>query len=138
MYDDLTLRDFFHILYIIRDNKNQNLTHKQVRVYLDCMQELSTNLNIGNSYYLPSIRFHFHAMSCRLSHKKRSFLAEELLKLLLLLEQSNKEPKQQQPAAQDVEPESKQNLTQEEPDPDDIPFNQGDVSVSLETSPGNF
>lgn len=92
MYDDLNLRDFFHILYIIRDNhkKHNPLTHKEVRVYLDCMRELSEKLNIGDSYHLPSVKFHFHAMSCRLSHEKRAFIAEELLKLLLLVEQSNK------------------------------------------------
>ncbi|MFN6530974.1 hypothetical protein [Nostoc sp. ChiSLP03a] len=92
MYETLNINDFRHILYIIRDNhkKHDSLTHKQVRVYLDCMEQLWEKLDIPDSYWLPSIKFHFSAMSCRISHEKRAFLASELLKLLVLLKQDNK------------------------------------------------
>ncbi|MDZ8238528.1 MAG: hypothetical protein RMZ69_15330 [Nostoc sp. ChiQUE01a] len=135
MYESLNINDFRHILYIIRDYKKHDLTHKEVRVYLNCMRQLwsSEEMYIPDSYYLPLIKFHFYAMTCRLSHEKRAILAEELIKLLGLLEQPNK-PKVQ------VEQESKQEqqTTSDECDPDDIPFKSGDVSLLLETSPGNF
>lgn len=142
MYESLNINDFRHILYIIRDNhkKYNSLTHKQVRVYLNCMRDLWSSEEmscIPDSYCLPAIKFHFYAMSCRISHEKRAFLAEELLKLLDLLEPKSKQQDNFTLFEADQKP-TQQNLTQEEPDPDDIPFNQGDVSVLLETSPGNF
>lgn len=93
MYDSLNIDDFRHILYIIRDNKNETLTHKKVRVYLDCMEQLWEKLDIPDSYHLPSIKFHFCAMSCRISHEKRAFLAERLLDLLSLLKEESKNTK---------------------------------------------
>ena len=126
MYESLNLDDFKHILYIIRDNhkKHDSLTHKEVRVYLDCMEQLWEKLvDIPDSYWLPSIKFHFWAMSCRISHEKRAFLASELLKLIVLLKQRNKSNQQDNltEAEADQSP-AQQNLTSEEPDPDDIPF----------------
>ena len=96
MYESLNIGDFQHILYIIRDNhkKHNSLTHKQVRVYLDCMEQLWEKLDIPDSYWLPSIKFHFWAMSCKISHEKRAFLASRLLDLLLLLEQHDKSKQQ--------------------------------------------
>jgi hypothetical protein len=132
----LTVDDFKHILYIIRDNhkKYQSLTHKKVRVYLDCMNELLSQVSMPDSYWLPSIKFHFYAMSCRISHEKRAFLAEELLKLLVLL----KEPNSKQKATElESEEKPKQNMTSEEVDPDNIPFKYEDVFLSLGTSPEN-
>ncbi|MBW4673355.1 MAG: hypothetical protein KME52_04860, partial [Desmonostoc geniculatum HA4340-LM1] len=73
-------------------------------------------------------------MSCRISHKKRAFLASQLLDLLDLLEPKSKQQNNFTQVEADQHP-IQQNLTQEEPDPDDIPFNPGDVSVLLETSP---
>ncbi|MGV0102242.1 hypothetical protein NSTCB13_00758 [Nostoc sp. DSM 114160] len=144
MYDPLTLDDFEHILYIIRDNhkKYDSLTHKQVRVYLNCMRELWSSEEmsyIPDSYYLPSIKFHFYAMSCRISHEKRAFLASQLLDLLNLLKQPNKS-KQQDNLTQikaDQNP-TQQNLTSEENDPDDIPFEGGDTSQTANGVPDGF
>ncbi|MDF5706530.1 MAG: hypothetical protein PUP90_02320 [Nostoc sp. S4] len=135
MYQVLNIDDFRHVLYIIRDYKKHELTHKEVRVYLNCMRQLwfSDEMCIQDSYYLPLIKFHFYAMSCRLSHQKRAILASELIKLLNLLEQPNKTKVEEQ-----TESKLEHLTTETEPDPDDIPFNSGDVSVSLETSPGNF
>ena len=138
MYESLTLDDFKHILYIIRDNhkKYDSLTHKQIRVYLNCMRELWSSEEmsyIPDSYYLPSIKFHFYAMSCRISHEKRAFLASELLKLLVLL-QSNKSKQQDNLTEVKTDQEPKQqNLTSEEDDPDDIPF---DPATKTEVSEG--
>ncbi|MEH1885865.1 hypothetical protein [Nostoc sp.] len=131
MYEALTLDDFKHILYIIRDNhkKSYPLTHKQVRVYLDCMEQLWEKVHIADSYWLPSVKVHFWAMSCRISHEKRSFLASELLKLFVLLgskQQNLTEIKSDQSPAQE-------NLTSEEPGPDDIPF---DPATKTEVSKG--
>jgi len=122
--DSLNIDDFKHILYIIRDNhkKYDSLTHKKVRVYLDCMNQLWSELYIPDSYYLPSIKFHFYAMSCRISHEKRAFLASELLKLLVLLKQPNSEQK-----VTELESNEKPKQTDsdsEEADPDDIPFDR--------------
>ncbi|WP_334964100.1 hypothetical protein [Nostoc sp.] len=93
---------------------------------------------IPDSYYLPSIKFHFYAMSCQLSHEKRSFLAEELVKLLLLLDKPNTNNSKQQDNLTQVESEPKQKLTEEEPDPDDIPFKAGDTSRSSRGIPDGF
>lgn len=126
MYDSLNLEDFRHILYIIRDNhkKHNSLTHKEIRVYLRCMRELWGELNVSpDDYYIPSIKFHFHAMALRISHEKRAFLAEQLLNLLLLLE-----PKQQSSNSKEfTNPKPQENSTQhqQEDDPDDIPFEAG-------------
>jgi CRISPR/Cas system-associated exonuclease Cas4 (RecB family) len=134
MYESLQIDDFCHVLYIIRDNhkKHDSLTHKQVRVYLNCMRQLwaSEDMYVPDSYYLPLIKFHFYAMSCRLSHEKRAILASQLLDLLKQLNITKVE----------VDKQSKQEqvTTADECDPDDIPFNPGDVSLLLETSPGNF
>ena len=134
MYEPLNIDDFRHILYMIRDNRKRHdsLTHKEVRVYLICMRQLwsSEELYIPDSYYLPLIKFHFYAMSCRLSHDKRAVLASKLLDLLNLLDKTKVE----------VNKQSKQEhmTTEKECHPDDIPFNSGDVSLLVETSPGNF
>ncbi|BAZ54194.1 hypothetical protein NIES4103_68790 (plasmid) [Nostoc sp. NIES-4103] len=125
MYDSLNLEDFRHILYIIRDNhkKYDSLTHKEILVYLHCMRELWTELNVPDSHIMPSIKFHFHAMALRISHEKRAFLAEQLLSLLLRLE-----PKQQSSNSEEfANPKPQENSTQhqQEDDPDDIPFEAG-------------
>ncbi|MEA5601058.1 hypothetical protein [Nostoc sp. UHCC 0252] len=138
MHESLNLDDFKHILYIIRDNhkKHYSLTHKEIRVYLDCMHNLwlSEEMSyIPDSYYLPSIKFHLYAMLCRISHEKRAFLASELLKLLVLLEQPN-QSKQQDNLTEETDQEPKQqNLTSEEPDPDDIPFDAATKSKVAES-----
>lgn len=139
MDEYLNIDDFRHVLYIIRDNhkNHDSLTHKQVRVYLNCMRQLWLSEEMcgvpSSSYYLPLIKFHFFAMSCRLSHEKRAILASQLLSLLDLLERPNK-------TLVEVSKQLKQEhlTTSDEPDPDDIPFNPGDVSSNTETSPGNF
>ncbi|QSJ18766.1 hypothetical protein JYQ62_08405 [Nostoc sp. UHCC 0702] len=125
MYDSLNLEDFRHILYIIRDNDKQHdwLTHKEIRVYLHCLRELWTELNISDSYWLPSIKFHFHAMALRISHEKRAILAARLLDLLVRLEQPNKS-KQFDKSTE----EAKNNSTEpKEADTDDIPFESGEL-----------
>lgn len=142
MYESLNIDDFRHILYIIRDNhkKHDSLTHKEIRVYLNCMRQLwsSEELYIPDSYYLPLIKFHFYAMSCRLSHDKRAILASKLLDLLNLLEQPNSK---QQDNLTEVKADQhliQQNLTSEEADPDDIPFETGDMPVSSSDIPEGF
>ncbi|BAY74162.1 hypothetical protein NIES25_51850 [Nostoc linckia NIES-25] len=142
MHEPLDINDFCQILDIISRNDKQNrpLTHKQIRVYLECISELWPKLDIQDTFIVPvtpRIKFYFHAMSCWISHEKRAFLAEKLIELLRSLEKNNKSKQQDNFTQVQADP-IQQNLTQEEPDPDDIPFNQGDVSVSLETSPGNF
>jgi hypothetical protein len=104
MYGALDIEVFRHILYIIRDNRGAySLTHKEVRVYLGCMRDLwsqldESQLTIENSYYFPEIKFYFYAMSCRISHEKRAFLAKRLLDLLSKLNLNSKQesPKQQE------------------------------------------
>jgi len=130
MYESLDVNDFCHILYIIRDNRKKypSLTHKEIRVYLNCMRELWASeemSSIPDSYCLPSIKFHFYAMSCRISHEKRAFLADKLLDLLRLLKQPDKSKQQDNLTEVEADQQPKQqNLTVEEPNPDDIPFNQ--------------
>ena len=145
MYESLNINDFRHILYIIRDNhkKHDSLTHKQIRVYLNCMRELWSSEEmscIPDSYSLPSIKFHFYAMSCRISHEKRAFLASQLLDLLYSLEKPKSNSKQQDSLLTQVEADQhpmQQNLTEEEPDPDDIPFDSGDTPIAV-ISPTDF
>ena len=139
MYESLTLDDFKHILYIIRDNhkKYDSLTHKEVRVYLDCMEQLWEKLDIPDSYWLPSIKFHFSAMSCRISHEKRAFLASELLKLLVLLKTKSKQLDNLTEMKADQNP-TEQNLTSDEPDSDDIPFEAGDTYEAARVVPDGF
>ncbi|MDZ8227036.1 hypothetical protein [Nostoc sp. ChiVER01] len=94
MYEPLEINDFQHILYIIRDNhkSHNSLTHKEVRVYLDCMEQLWPRLNIPNCDYPPTMKFYLWAMSCTISHEKRAMLAGKLLDLILLLKQPNTSP----------------------------------------------
>ncbi|MFN6488337.1 MULTISPECIES: hypothetical protein [unclassified Nostoc] len=146
MYEVLNINDFRHILYIIRDNhkKHDSLTHKQVRVYLNCMRDLWSSEEmsyIPDSYYLPSIKFHFFAMSCRISHEKRAFLASQLLDLLNLLEHPNKSKQQDILVQLEADQElikQQDNLIQEEPDPDDIPFETGDTPKTSGDIPNGF
>ena len=142
MYESLNINDFCHILYIIRDNhkKHDSLTHKEIRVYLNCMRELWSSEEmscIPDSYSLPSVKFHFYAMSCRISHEKRAFLASQLLDLLNLLEPKSNS-KQQDNLLNQVEAPIQQNLTEEEPDPDDIPFEAGGTSQNVRSVPDGF
>ena len=138
MYESLNINDFCHILYIIRDNhkKHDSLTHKEIRVYLNCMRELWSSEEmscIPDSYSLPSVKFHFYAMSCRISHEKRAFLASQLLDLLYSLEK----PKSNLLTQVEADP-IQQNLTEEEPDPDDIPFEAGDTYQAVRGVPDGF
>ncbi|MDZ8089035.1 MAG: hypothetical protein RMY16_26315 [Nostoc sp. DedQUE12b] len=95
---------------------------------------------IPDSYYLPSIKFHFYAMSCRISHEKRAFLASQLLNLLLQLEHPNKSKQQDTVVQLEADQQLKQqdNLTEEEPDPDDIPFKVGGTSQNVRGVPAGF
>ncbi|MEH2000572.1 MAG: hypothetical protein V7L00_17805 [Nostoc sp.] len=141
MYESLNINDFRQILHIIRDNhkKHDSLTHKKIRVYLNCMRELWSSEEmsyIPDSYFLPSIKFHFYAMSSRISHSKLAFLASQLLDLLDSLEEKPKSNSMTQVEA-DQHP-RQQNLTLEEPDPDDIPFEAGDTSKSSGDIPDGF
>jgi hypothetical protein len=134
MYGSLNIDVFRHILYIIRDNTGYNsLTHKEVRVYLECMRELwsqldETQLTIENSYYFPEVRFYFYAMSCRISHEKRAFLAKRLLDLLSRLNLNQQKSKRKDKLTLDEEPKP------EEPCIDEIPFESREASTNNDAS----
>lgn len=94
--DLLEIESYIRILYRIRDNGNTNypstFTHKQIRVYLECMTDLWEKMELLDTnkadYLQPEIKFLLAALSCRISHEKRTFLAERLIELLELIRKS--------------------------------------------------
>lgn len=90
MYGNLKIQHYKAILRRIRDNHESTewVTHKKIRIYLECMSDLWSQLSIPDNaeFYLAEIEFLFRAMNCRISHEKRAFLAEQLLKRLEPLE----------------------------------------------------
>ena len=87
--DALEIESFVRILYRIRDNDRAgqpSFTHKQIRVYLECINDLWKDMQFLNTpqadYYQPEIKFLLRGLSCRISHEKRGFLAERLIDLL--------------------------------------------------------
>lgn len=78
-----SLQGFRKIIAQIADNQDtQKFTHKQVRAYARCMLILVPSLDLAD-YQRTQITVLLAAMSAgQLPHYDRSFLAEELLKIL--------------------------------------------------------
>jgi acyl-CoA thioesterase len=77
------VQGFRQIIYEIVDNRDgYKFTHKQVRAYARCLLVLVSSLNVSNDQQ-TQITLLLAAMSAKgLAHYDRSFLAQELLKIL--------------------------------------------------------
>jgi hypothetical protein len=84
---ELDIDTFIVILRKIENNhKDFQLTHKEIKVYVDCIhnswESLYIHIQTAEDDLLQEIKFLLASLRTSLSHEKRSFIAGRAIKIL--------------------------------------------------------